>query len=100
VLQLEGFDVLVGVLDHHDRRVHHRADGDRDAAQRHDVGVDALPVHDDERGQHADRQGHHRHQRRAQVEQEDRAHQRHHEELLEQLVRRFSTARSISSERS
>jgi hypothetical protein len=31
----------VGVLDHHDRRVDHRADRDRDAAQAHDVG--AMP---------------------------------------------------------
>ncbi len=27
------FEMLVGVLDHHDRRVDHRADGDGDAAQ-------------------------------------------------------------------
>ena len=33
--------VLVRVLDHHDGRVDHRADGDGDAAQAHDVGVDA-----------------------------------------------------------
>ena len=39
---LPGLDLLVRVLDHHDGRVHHRADGDGDAAERHDVGVDAL----------------------------------------------------------
>jgi hypothetical protein len=27
------FEVLVGVLDHDDRRIDHRADGDGDAAQ-------------------------------------------------------------------
>ena len=38
-------DVLVRVLDHDDDRIDHRADGDRDAAERHDVRADALPVH-------------------------------------------------------
>ena len=41
-------DVLVGVFDHDDGGVHHDADGDGDAAQAHDVGVDTLPLHDDE----------------------------------------------------
>ena len=45
-------DVLVRVLDHHHRGIDHRANGDRDPAERHDVGVDALVVHDDERYQH------------------------------------------------
>ena len=34
--------VLVGVLDHHDAGVDHRADRHRDAAQRHDVDVETL----------------------------------------------------------
>jgi hypothetical protein len=34
--------VLVGVLDHDDRGVHHGADGDGDPAERHDVRVE-LP---------------------------------------------------------
>ena len=42
MLVLPCFELLVRVLDHHDRRVDHRADRDRDAAERHDVGVDAL----------------------------------------------------------
>ncbi len=41
-------EVLVHVLDHHDRGVDHGADGDRDAAERHDVGADADPAHGDE----------------------------------------------------
>ena len=36
------FDVLVGVLDHDDGSVDHRTNGNGDAAERHDVGVDAL----------------------------------------------------------
>ena len=60
---LPGFDALVRVLDHDDCRIHHRADRDRDAAERHDVGVDALIVHDDEGDQYADRQRNDRDQR-------------------------------------
>ena len=45
-LRVDGaLEVLVHVLDHHDRRVDHRADGDRDAAERHDVGAHADPAH-------------------------------------------------------
>jgi len=47
VLQL-----LVRVFDHHNGGVHHRTDGDGDAAQRHDVGVHPLLLHHDERDQH------------------------------------------------
>ena len=36
-LLAEMFQEFVGVLDHDDGRIHHRADGDGDAAQRHDV---------------------------------------------------------------
>ena len=41
-------EVLVHVFYHHDCRIHHGADGDGDAAQRHDVGGYALAFHDDE----------------------------------------------------
>ena len=45
-LRVDGaLEVLVHVLDHHDRRVDHRADGDGDAAERHDVGADADAAH-------------------------------------------------------
>ena len=80
-------EMLVRVLDHHHGGVDHRADGDRNATERHDVGVDTLVVHDDEGRQDAERQRHDRHQRRAQVEQEHRAHERHDEKFLEQLLR-------------
>ena len=35
------FEVLVRILDHHDGRIDHRADRDGDAAEAHDVRVDA-----------------------------------------------------------
>jgi hypothetical protein len=60
----------VHVLDHDDRRVDHRPDRNRNAAERHDVGADAEPPHCDEGHQDADRQRENRHQRRAGVEQE------------------------------
>ena len=63
-------EVLVRVLDHDDDGVHHRADGDGDAAQRHDVRADALPVHDDERHQHRHRQDDDGHERAAEMQQE------------------------------
>ncbi len=70
--RFEALDVLVGVLDHHDGGVHHGAQRDGDAAQAHDVGADAERVHAGERHQHADRQRQDRHQRAAEVQQEDR----------------------------
>ena len=79
--------MLMGVLDHHHRRVDHRTDGDRDAPQRHDVGVDALVVHHDERRQDAQGQRDDGDQRRAQVEQEEEADHRNDDEFLNQLVR-------------
>jgi hypothetical protein len=45
--------MLVRVLDHDDRAVDHHADGDRDAAQAHDVGVDAEQVHHQQADEHA-----------------------------------------------
>ena len=46
-------DVLVRVLDHHDCGIDHRSDGNGDPAERHDVGVHTLVIHDDERHQYA-----------------------------------------------
>src|SRR3546814_8528613 len=76
-----------GILDHDDGRIDHRADGDGDAAQRHDVGVHPLEPHDDERGQHTERQGYDRDQRRTDVPEEQAADDRDDDELLYQLVR-------------
>ncbi len=79
-------DVLVRVLDHHHRRVHHRADGDRDAAERHDVGVHALVVHHDERHEDSERQRNDGDESRSQMEQEHAADERHHDEFLDELL--------------
>ena len=42
------FELLVGLLDHHDGRVHHGPNRDRDPAERHDVGRQAHHLHGNE----------------------------------------------------
>ena len=79
------FEMFVRVLDHDDDRIHHRADGDGDAAQRHDVRADALAEHDEERNQHRDGQNDDGHQCAAQVQQKREAHQRDNETFFQQL---------------
>jgi hypothetical protein len=70
-----GGQPLHDVLDHHHRRVDQHADGDRQAAQAHQVGRHAEIAHQDEGDQRRQRQ-HQRHgQRRAQVTEEQ--HQQH-----------------------
>ena len=83
---MPGLELLVCILDHHDSRVDHRTDGNGDATERHDVGIDSLVVHDDEGHEHAHGERDDGNQGRAQVEQEQQAHQRDHRELLEQLA--------------
>ena len=61
----------VRVLHHHDRGIDQHADGQRDAAERHDVGGDVQVIHRDERRRDRHRQRQNRHQRRSEVEQED-----------------------------
>ena len=78
--------VPVDVLDHDDRGVHEYADRDRDAPERHDVRAEALGPHDDEGKQDRNRNRQDRHQRGSEVEQEDEAHQRHDDGLLDQGV--------------
>ena len=72
------------VLDHDDGGVDHRPDGDGDAAQAHDVGVDAERPHADEGGEDGDRQHQDGDQRRAQMQQENDADQRDDQAFLGQ----------------
>ncbi len=82
VLMLPTLKMLMSVLNHHHGRIDHGADGDGDAAQGHDVGVDALDAHDDEGEQHPERKGEDGHERGAHVPEEEGADERHHEEFL------------------
>ncbi|MCY1291972.1 hypothetical protein D9M70_411790 [compost metagenome] len=86
VVGAPGFDALVGVFDHHHRRVDHGADGDGDPAEGHDVGVDALVAHDRECDQHPYRQRDDGDHGRAQVPEERGADQGDDDELLDQLL--------------
>ena len=87
VCELPVLDLLVGVLNHHDCGVHHRAHGDRDAAEAHQVRVDALEVHRDEGEAEPERERDDRDEGAPDVPEEERADERHHGEPLEELAR-------------
>ena len=77
--------VLVGIFDHDDDGIHHRADGNGNAAQRHDIGTDALAEHDQKGNQHRDRQDDDGHEGAAQMHKKGEADQRHDEAFFEEL---------------
>ena len=74
----------MGVLDHHNRRIDHCADGDGDAAEAHDVGAEPQQPHADIGHEHAERQRDDSDHRAAGVQQEDDADERDDEAFLEQ----------------
>jgi hypothetical protein len=75
------------VLDHHHGRVHQDADRDRQAAERHEVGRLAGEPHDQEGGEHRQRQDQRHGQCRAQVTEHHDQHQHHqHHRLAERLL--------------
>ena len=76
------FEVLVGLLHHHDGRIHHGADGNRNAAERHDIGADAHHLHRNERDDNSDGNREYRDDRTGNVPQEDEDHQRHNHHFL------------------
>ena len=76
----------VRVLDQHDDRIAQLADGDGDAAQRHDVRRQAQVPDPDEGHQHGERQHDHHDERRSRVEQEDQTDDRDDDRLLDQRV--------------
>src|SRR5258706_7288438 len=79
----------MGVLDHYHGRIDHGAHRDRDAAQRHDVRVDSLVVHDGEGGQNSQRQGDDRDKGGTKMKQEQYADDRNNDELFDQLFFEF-----------
>ncbi len=81
-----GFKVLVRIFDHDHRRIDHRTNGNRNAAQGHDVGIHSLPIHDREGCENPQRQADDGDQCRPEVEQKQRAHQSDNHELLDQAV--------------
>ena len=76
--------MLVRVLDHDDGRIHHRPNGDGDAAKAHQVGIHAQQAHGDERDQHTHGQHQDSHEGRANVHQKDHADQGNDQALFQQ----------------
>ncbi len=85
-LVLPSFEPLVDVLDHDDGGVDHRADGDGDAPEGHDVRGQPHRLHGNEGEQDRDGKKERGHQRRAEVEQEKQDDQRDDDQLLDQRV--------------
>src|SRR5260370_23242102 len=92
-LVAEVFERLVRVFDHDDGRIHHRSDGDGDAAQGHNVRCDLKLEHWQEGEKDRDGERNDRYERRADVAEEDDADQCHNDTLL------ISFSRSVSMER-
>ncbi|SAD68379.1 Uncharacterised protein [Enterobacter cloacae] len=86
MLTIPLFQPLMRVFNHHDGGIDHRANGDGDTAQGHNIGVQPLEVHDDKGDAQAKRQRDNRHQRGADVPEEQRADDGHHDKLFEQLA--------------
>ena len=78
--------MLVHILDHYDGTIDHRPDRNRDAAQRHDVGVHALRPHNDECRENTDRETDNRDQRRTHMKQKNDAHQGDYGKLQQQFI--------------
>ena len=80
------FEFLVGLLDDDDGGVDHRADGDRDAAEGHDVGADAEGAHRDERDEDGDGDGDDRDDGARDVPEEDEDDERDDDQLFDEGV--------------
>src|SRR5205823_5757142 len=89
-LALVGFpemlELLMRILDHHDRGIDHGTNGDSDAAQRHDVRGHMHPPHRDERQNDRDRQRDDRHQRRSDMPEKNQTDQRDDNAFFDQLL--------------
>ena len=82
LLFVAGGDVTVDVLRHDDSHVAHVADGDGEAGQRHDVGVNAEDEHEDEAEPDGKRQRDDDGHRAAQMQQEDEDDRARHQRFL------------------
>ena len=76
----------MGIFNHDDRRIDHCADGDGDAAQAHDVGVDPLEIHDDKSNQDRHRQGKDGDQGAGEMEEKECRDQGNDNALLDQFL--------------
>ena len=86
LLFVAGGDVTVDVLRHDDSHVAHVADGDGEAGQRHDVGINAEAIHQDEAEPDGKRQRDEDGNRAAQMQQEDKNDRARHQRFLQQRL--------------
>ena len=98
--RMRPFQMLVGILHHHHAGIDHHTDRNRDAPERHDVGVDIQQVHRQEGDQYPERQSDHRHEGTAEVKQEQKTDQGNDDQLfgqlcLQDLDRIFDQGRTI-----
>ena len=78
--------VFVQILHHHDGRIDHGADRNRDAAQRHDVCRQPQGTHGKKCDTQSDRQRNDRHQRAVGVQQKNQCNNSDDHRLLDQLL--------------
>ena len=78
--------MAVPVLDHDDGGVHEHSDGEREAAQGHDVRGDVEVIHRDKGREHGDGQRQDGNEGRAEVKQEDDNDQADDDRLLQQVA--------------
>src|SRR2546430_888933 len=76
----------VPVLDHYDRSVDQNAYGQRQPAQRHDVGTDLQIIHRDERRDDRDWQRENRNQRRTQMKEKNDNHETDNHGLFDEIA--------------
>ena len=79
-------DSTVDILQDDNAHIDHRSNRDRDAGQRHDVGINAEQVHCNERHQNGQRQRQRDHKACANVEQEEYHHDNGNQRLLNQRL--------------
>src|SRR5581483_83183 len=80
------FELLVSLLYHHDGRVHHGADRDGDASERHDVRREAHHAHRDECHHDRNRDGEYRDDGAGEVPEEDHDNNGDDDHFLDESV--------------
>ena len=76
-------DVFMRVLDHHYRRIDHRANRNRNAAERHDIGVQSLVMHHQKGDQDTHRQGENGYQGASEMQQKEYRNQRYNDAFFQ-----------------